>query len=82
MSTQAIADSLVADFAHMARRDGGALMVLDATDAGIRIGYRPGQSQDCDDGDCVLEHVEIEAMMGEALRRRAPEVTVTVEVVT
>jgi hypothetical protein len=81
MSTQTIAESLILDFGHMARRDGGALTVLGATDADIRIGYRPGQVPTCDDGSCVLEHVELEAMLSEALRRRAPEVNLTIEVV-
>lgn len=78
-STETLASTLVEQFQHMARRDGGELSLLGVADDTIRVGYRPGADPDCDDGSCVLPHVELGAMMRESARRRDPGIDVLVE---
>lgn len=68
------AESLVGQFDRMVRRDGGAITLLEEGETAIRIGYRPGVDPACSEGVCIMPHLELQAMMQEALDRRAPGV--------
>lgn len=82
MTPRALAERLVGQFEHMARRDGGTLQIVDADRSTIRLAYHPGIDPECDDdGTCVLPGSELRAMMAEALHRRAPHVELVLEVV-
>ena len=76
-----VADTLVAQFDRMVRRDGGALELLGVEDDVIRVGYRAGVDPGCADGACALPHLELQQLMGETLARRDPGRRVVVEVV-
>jgi hypothetical protein len=76
------AATLVSQFDRMVKRDGGSLSLLDAHDDVIRVGYKPGIDPSCDDGSCVLPHLELQQLMAETLARRAKDVRVVVELVS
>jgi Fe-S cluster biogenesis protein NfuA len=76
-----VADTLVAQFDRMVRRDGGELELLGVEDDVIRVGYRAGGDPGCADGACALPHLELQQLMGETLARRDPGRRVVVEVV-
>ncbi|MCL4716426.1 MAG: NifU family protein [Hyphomonadaceae bacterium] len=77
MST--LAETLVAQFERMVRRDGGEISLLGVEDGLIRVGYRPGSAEECESGACVLPHLELQTLMRESLARRAPEMRLRVE---
>ena len=76
-----VADTLVAQFDRMVRRDGGQLALLGVEGDVIRVGYRTGADPGCADGACVLPHLELQQLMGETLARRDPALRVVVEVI-
>lgn len=73
------AAALVSQFDRMVRRDGGEVTLLGVDDDTVRVGYRPGSADDCEDGACVLPHLELQQLMSETLSRRAPAMRVVVE---
>jgi hypothetical protein len=75
----AIADQLVASFARIAASDGGALSLVAESATTITLAYRPSGEADCDDGVCMLPQAELEAMMRDWLARKAPQMTLVVE---
>ena len=77
-----IAETLISQFTRMISRDGGALFLLGTEGQTIRIGYRMGSDANCEDGACILPHVELQDMMNETLARRAPGMKVVVQLVT
>ena len=81
LTTRSLADTLVDQFEHMVRRDGGSLSVLDVDDGTIRIGYRLGADPTCEDGACVMPGTELRMLMVETVRRRDPELDVVVEII-
>ena len=76
------AETLVRQFDRMVKRDGGSLSLLGAADDVIRVGYKPGIDPTCDEGSCVLPHLELQQLMAETLARRAKDVRVVVELVS
>jgi len=64
------AQQLVQQFDRMVRRDGGSLTLLGVDGSVIRVGYRLGVDPTCDDGACVMPHLELEQLMAETLARR------------
>jgi hypothetical protein len=76
------AETLVRQFDRMVKRDGGSLSLLGADDDVIRVGYKPGIDPTCDEGSCVLPHLELQQLMAETLARRAKDVRVVVELVS
>jgi hypothetical protein len=73
---------LLADqFDRMVRRDGGSVTLLAVADGVIRVGYHPGADPGCDDGSCVLPHLELQQLMTETLARRDASLRVVVELV-
>jgi hypothetical protein len=76
-----VADTLVAQFDRMVRRDGGELSLLGVEDDVVRVGYRAGVDPDCADDVCVLPHLELQQLMAETLARRDPALRVVVEVI-
>jgi hypothetical protein len=78
----ALAETLVAQFQRMVRRDGGDLALLGVADGVIRVGYRMGSEANCADGVCIMPHVELQALMNETAARRAPGTRVVVELVS
>jgi hypothetical protein len=46
------------------------------------VGYKPGVDPTCDEGSCVLPHLELQQLMAETLARRAKDVRVVVELVS
>ena len=76
------AETLVRQFDRMVKRDGGSLSLLGADDAVIRVGYKPGVDPTCDEGSCVLPHLELQQLMAETLARRAKDLRVVVELVS
>jgi Fe-S cluster biogenesis protein NfuA len=76
-----VADTLVAQFERMVRRDGGELSLLGVEGDVIRVGYRTGTDPGCPEGVCVLPHLELQQLMGETLARRDPGLRVVVELV-
>lgn len=81
MMPRTIADTLVAQFEHMAHRDGGTLEVVDVEGSTIRVAYRPGVDPDCEDGACVLPGADLRSLMAETLRRRDPSLELVLEVI-
>jgi Fe-S cluster biogenesis protein NfuA len=75
----ALADILVAQFERMVRRDGGSLTLLGVEDGVIRVGYRLGADPTCEDGACVLPHIELQDLMNETAARREPGAKVVVQ---
>ncbi|MCB0995893.1 MAG: hypothetical protein KDB21_12425 [Acidimicrobiales bacterium] len=73
------ADYLVKHFSRMVARDGGSVRLLAVDGTVIRVGYRPGVDLTCDTDACVLPHLELQQLMAETLARRAPELSVVVE---
>jgi Fe-S cluster biogenesis protein NfuA len=78
----ALADTLVAQFEHMVRRDGGALSLLGVDGGVIRVGYRMGADPTCENGACVMPHVELQELMNETVARRDPGLKVVVQLVS
>jgi len=76
----AAAQQLVGRFNRMVRRDGGELALLSVSDGEVRVGYRLGADPTCEDGACVLPHLELQELMGETVARLHPETRVIVEV--
>jgi hypothetical protein len=76
------AETLVRQFDRMVKRDGGSLSLLGADAEVIRVGYKPGIDPTCDEGACVLPHLELQQLMAETLARRTTEVRVVVELVS
>jgi hypothetical protein len=76
-----IAATLVRQFDQMVRRDGGSVSLLAVDGDVLRVGYRPGVDPECDDGSCVMPHVELQDLMGETLARRDPSLRLVVELV-
>ena len=64
------AQQLVQQFDRMVRRDGGSLELLGVEGNVLRVGYRLGVDPTCDDGACVMPHLELEQLMSETLKRR------------
>ena len=81
MTTADVAATLVRQFDQMVRRDGGRVSLLGVDDGVLRVGYRPGADLSCDDGSCVMPHLELQDLMGETLARRDPGLRVVVELV-
>ena len=75
------AETLVRQFDRMVKRDGGSLSLLGADGEVIRVGYKPGVDPTCDEGSCILPHLELQQLMAETLARRASDVRVVVELV-
>jgi hypothetical protein len=78
----ALAETLVAQFQRMVRRDGGDLALLGVDDGVIRVGYRMGSDANCAEGVCILPHLELQDLMNETAERRAPGTKVVVELVS
>jgi hypothetical protein len=78
----ALADTLVAQFERMVRRDGGELSLLGVEGGVIRVGYRMGADPECESGACVLPHVELQQLMNETVARRDPSMKVVVQLVS
>jgi hypothetical protein len=78
----ALAETLVAQFQRMVRRDGGDLALLGVDDGVIRVGYRMGSDPTCTEGVCIMPHLELQALMNETVERRAPGTRVVVELVS
>ena len=76
------AETLVRQFDRMVKRDGGSLSLLGAEGEVIRVGYKPGVDPTCDEGSCILPHLELQQLMAETLARRTNEVRVVVELVS
>ena len=76
------AETLVRQFDRMVKRDGGSLSLLGADGEVIRVGYKPGVDPTCDEGSCILPHLELQQLMAETLARRTKEVRVVVELVS
>lgn len=76
-----VAQQLVDSFARMVRMDGGSVQILSADAGKIRLGYTPGVDEECTTGACVLPHLELQEMMREWLSRRAPEATVSIQLI-
>ena len=75
------AETLVRQFDRMVKRDGGSLSLLATEGEVIRVGYKPGVDPTCDEGSCILPHLELQQLMAETLARRTKEVRVVVELV-
>jgi len=76
------AETLVRQFDRMVKRDGGSLSLLATEGEVIRVGYKPGIDPTCDEGSCILPHLELQQLMAETLARRTNEVRVVVELVS
>jgi hypothetical protein len=73
--------ALVERFNRMVARDGGSLTLIAADAETIRVGYRLGDvDPECQDGSCLLPHLELEKLMSETVARTMPGTRVTVEV--
>ena len=77
-----VADTLVAQFERMVRRDGGSLTLLGVEDGVIRVGYRMGADPTCEDGACILPHLELQDLMNETAARREPGARVVVQLLS
>lgn len=77
-----VAETLVAQFAQMVRRDGGSIRLLSVDRDEIRVGYQMGGDAVCENGACVLPHIELQALMNETLNRRAPAMRVVVQLIS
>jgi len=76
-----VAETIVTQFSRMVQKDGGALRLIGVEGNLIRLGYKAGHDPECtDDGACVLPHVELQDMIEETLKRRAPDMKVLVQV--
>jgi hypothetical protein len=73
--------TLAGQFDRMVRRDGGSVSLLGVADGVIRVGYHPGADPDCDDGSCVMPHLELQQLMTDTLARRDDSMRVVVELV-
>jgi Fe-S cluster biogenesis protein NfuA len=82
MDIENTAATLVSQFDRMVKRDGGSLSLLGAEGETIRVAYKPGIDPTCDEGSCVLPHVELQQLMAETLARRADNLRVVVELVS
>ena len=76
------AQTLVRQFDQMVKRDGGSLSLLGADGDVIRVAYKPGIDPTCDEGSCVLPHLELQQLMAETLARRAKDARVVVELIS
>ncbi len=74
-----VAENLVQQFQRMVNFDGGKLTLLGVEGNLIRIAYKSGTDPTCEDGVCVLPHLELQALMSETLARRDPNLQVRVE---
>lgn len=74
-----VAETLVTQFQKIVEADGGQLKLIAAEGGLVRIGYKPGVDPTCEEGVCVLPHLELEELMSETLARRAPDLKVKVE---
>jgi hypothetical protein len=74
-------EALVREFSRLVAREGGVLQLLGDDEGVIRVGYRPGVDPTCDEGACVLPHVELQQLMSETLARRDPARSVVVELI-
>jgi hypothetical protein len=68
----------VAQFERMVKRDGGSLTFIGVEGDEIQVGYRMGVDPTCEDGVCVMPHLELQDFMNEAVARRAPDKRVVV----
>ena len=82
MDIENTAATLVSPFERMVNRDGGSLSVLGAEGEVLRVAYKPGVDPTCDEGSCVLPHLELQQLMAETLARRADNLRVVVELVS
>jgi hypothetical protein len=82
MDIESTAATLVSQFDRMVKRDGGSLSLLGAEGEVIRVAYKPGVDPTCDEGSCVLPHLELQQLMAETLARRADNLRVVVELVS
>lgn len=73
-----VAETLVKHFDRMVRRDGGSVALVGVEGACITVRYKPGHAAECDSGVCIMPHVELQALMAEALAQRAPEMSIRV----
>jgi hypothetical protein len=77
----ATAETLVRQFEQMVKRDGSTLELLGVDGDVVRVAYHPGVDPECEDGACVMPHVELQDLMSETLARRDPSLRVVVELV-
>jgi hypothetical protein len=75
------AENLVRQFQKIVSVDGGQLTLIAVEGGTVRVGYKPGVDPTCEEGVCVMPHLELQELMGETLSRRAPDLTVKVELV-
>jgi hypothetical protein len=73
------ADRLVKEFSRLVSREGGSLALLGVEDEVIRVRYRPGLDPACESGSSTLPHLELQQLMDETLSRRAPGMSIVVE---
>jgi hypothetical protein len=73
------AESLVRQFQKIVSVDGGQLKLIAVENNTVRVGYKPGVDPTCEDGVCVMPHLELQELMGETLSRRSPDLSVKVE---
>ncbi len=76
------AEAVLAQFEHMVGRDGGILSLLGVQDGVMRVGYRLGADPTCENGACVMPHLELQELMNETLARRNPPMQVVVQLVS
>lgn len=76
------AKAVVDQFQHMVRRDGGVLSLLGVEEGVMRVGYRPGADPTCENGACVMPHLELQELMNETVARREPAMRVVVQLVS
>jgi hypothetical protein len=76
------AEAVVDQFQHMVRRDGGVLSLLGVEDGVMRVGYRLGADPTCENGACVMPHLELQELMNETLARRETAMQVVVQLVS
>jgi Fe-S cluster biogenesis protein NfuA len=76
-----VARSLVRQFDQMVKRDGSTVELVGVDGGVVRVAYRPGVDPTCEDGACVMPHLELQDLMGETLARRDPDLRVVVELV-
>lgn len=72
------AETLIAQFDRMVRRDGGSVRLLRVEGETIVVGYAPGKDPECEDGVCILPEAELQQMMAETLARQDPALKVIV----
>jgi hypothetical protein len=81
-SGDGVVEPLISQFARMVRRDGGSLSLLGVDDGVIRVGYRMGVDPTCENGVCIMPHLELQDLMNETVARRAPDMKVVVQLVS